>query len=305
MIERHQDFQLTIAEVPAGGLIEVPLTLDTDAPFLLRLVKSRNIGLNGWRFQTPRKAYQSSELRTDWNTMYAPAGTLLGVSRPGRGAIIEPELVYPVGSQIVVDVGNTTRETITNARLLFRGSKLFRDGVISAPTYPPKMSVLPGCYPVVVTGVGLATDATHPFILRDIPLNILQDADFVYRYGVADPFTLGVDGGVVPPPGFGPTFTPATFGEIYIQIKDESRKAYSNEPIHINDLFGAGFPTPGPGVAGADDAGTGPMFPGLIIPEIYLERQHSLYFDLFRYDTTGATLDLHFRFQGMKVFHRS
>lgn len=302
MIERHQDYQLTIPTVPVGGLQEVPLTLDTDAPFLLRLVKSRNIGLNGWRFQTPRKAFQSSDLRTDWNIPYSAFQT----PQPGRGSIVYPELVYPIGSQIVVDIGNATDEPITNARLLFRGSKLYRDGVINAPTYPAKMSVLPGCYPVIVTKVGLATDAAHPFIQRDIPLNILQDADFVYRYGVADPFTLGVEGGIVPPPGGGPFFTPATFQEIYVQIKDESRKAYSNEPIHINDLFGQGSPfLQVTGVGGGDDPGVGPMFPGLVTPEIYLERQHALYLDIFRYDTAGVSLDLHFRFQGMKVFPRS
>jgi len=262
-------------------------------------VKSRKIRLNGWNFQTPRKAYQSSDLRTDWFFGYTSAPAAVP-GRASRGAHIYPELVYPVGSQIVVDVGNATGETITNARLLFRGSKLYRDGVVNAPTYPAKMSVLPGCYPVVVTGIGLASSATAPFILRDVPLNIFQDADFVYRYGVADPFTLGVEGGVVPPPGGGPSFTPATYGEIYVLIKDESRKPYSNEPIHINDLFGQGMPT-----AGGDDSSSGPNFPCLITPEIYLERQHALYLDIFRYDTTGVTLDLHFRFQGMKVFHRS
>ena len=56
MIERHQDYILTVPSVPVGGVQQVPLDLDTDAPFALRLVRSRNIEVfnnpvyNGWRF---------------------------------------------------------------------------------------------------------------------------------------------------------------------------------------------------------------------------------------------------------------
>lgn len=91
MIERHQDYLLNVPTVPVGGVIEVPLSLDSDAPFCLRLVRSRNIGLNGWRFQNPRRQYQSSDLRTDW---ILPATGGAGVY-PGRGTIVYPEMVYP------------------------------------------------------------------------------------------------------------------------------------------------------------------------------------------------------------------
>lgn len=291
MIARHHDYQLTVASVPVGGSAEIPLQLDTDAPFCLHLVKSRNIGLNGWRYQTPKKLWQSSGLRTDLIVPVAPGQS----ATPSRGAIVDPPYVYPIGAQIVAQIGNPTNAPLTNCKLLFRGFKLFRDGSILSPTYPPQMSVLPFTYGVVVPAVPVVG------VLRDQQLRIRSDADFVYKFGAADPFTLGVDGG---PVGNAPTFPPqnpnfGTIQECYVQIRDESRKAYSNEPIHINDLFGQGVPTT------ANDPSVD-FFPGLMTPEIYLPSEHSLYFDISRSETAldMTAVDLHFRFSGMKVFHR-
>jgi hypothetical protein len=225
---------------------------------------------------------------------------------PTRGAVIYPQYVYPTGSQIVVEIGNLGREPITNARLMFFGSKLFRDGAFQSPTYPAKFSTLPFCYPTDVLQVGLATSPTAPATRRDLQLRIFRDADFAYRYGVCDPFTLGQDGGPVPPGVFGTT--QPSYNELYVQVRDEARKAYSNEPIHINDWFPQGLPPTNSGTplspAGQDQQGVGPTFPGLVVPEIYIERDHSIYFDLYRFDLTGFPVDLHFRFQGAKVFQR-
>jgi hypothetical protein len=313
MVERHHDYQLTVASVPAGGIFEVPLQLDTDAPFCLRLVRTRNIGLNGFRFQTPRKAYQSSELRTDWNLPTAPPDSVTQGPYPSRGIPIAPQMIYPIGSQIVCDIGNDTGETITNARILFRGSKLYTDGAISAPTYPAQIRVLPFTYPVVVSNVPASTVITGA--IRDNQMRVRSDADFVFRYGVCDPFTLGTDGGIVGMSYVTGQTLPIvnnSFTELYMQLRDESRKAYSNEPIHINDLMGQGRPLPFGSLASSNPAGRNVQddrvlwFPGLFTPEIYVPREHALYFDLYRFD--GATyfpLNLHFRFQGMKVFSAS
>jgi hypothetical protein len=293
VIARFHDYQLTVASVPVGGTAEIPLQLDTDAPFLLHLVRSRSIGVSGWRFQTPKKLWQSSGLRTDL-IVPSVAGAL---ATPSRGAIVDPPYVYPIGSQIVAQIGNATNAPLVNAKLLFRGFKIFQDGAILAPTYPPRMSVLPFNYGVVVPAV--------PAVGRlvDQQLQIRADADFVFKYGVCDPYTPGVDGGPVTGIGLpsvvavNPTF--GTYQELYVVLRDESRKAYSNEPIHINDVFGQGLPTTG------NDAQVS-FFPGLTTPEIYIPAEHSLYFDLFRNDTAlnMTPLDLNFRFGGMKVFKR-
>lgn len=295
MVERHQDYQLTIPTLPVGGLTNVPLQLDTDAPFALRLVRSRNLVVDGvpqlWRFQTPRRQYQSSTFRTDY-VFSSSLGFL-----PGRGVTIYPQMIFPVGSSIVVDIQNTTGAPITNAKLLFRGSKLFRDGAIAAPTYPARIAPLPFIYQTIVQNVPL----TGPPI-TDNQLRVKNDADFVFRYGVCDAFHLSVDGqrGASPFGAIPPQFT-----DVFVTLKDESRKAYSNEPIHVNDLFGSGSPnsfgTP------TDNDPTVAWFPGLYTPEIYVPRDHSLYFDVFRNEGPGANggntpCDLWFRFCGMKAF---
>ncbi len=296
MVERFQIYQLTVPVVPPGGVRGVPLQLDTDAPFALRLVKSRNIDINGFNFQTPRKKWQSSGLRTDWSI---PANG--GTPQPGRGSLIFPELVYPVGSQIVCDIGNDTEENILNARILFRGVKYFVEGALSSPTYPPRFDTLPFTYPVVVS-LGLATSATQPASVSAL-LTIKETSDFVFRYGTCDPFAVAIEGGTI---GGGwqdlsgtlSSATQPTFDEVYVILRDEAKKGYSNEPIHINDLFGQCR------TADAATNGDGPMFPSLIVPEIYLPRNSNIYFDIFRYDLVGVPVDLNFALQGAKVFPR-
>ena len=183
MIERHQDYIITVPTVPTSGIQQFPLKLDTDAPFALRLVRSRNIGLSGWKYTTPSGAYQSNALRTDWIVPVA-AGQNAFCS---RGSISYKEMVYPPGSTINVDIGNSTGEPITNAQLLFRGSKLYQDGTIWVPTYPPKMGIRPAVYQVIVKGV------TPTATLLNNQLTIKNDADFVYRAGVCDAYTTADD----------------------------------------------------------------------------------------------------------------
>lgn len=286
MIQRHQDFQLTIPVVPPGGLTDLPLKLDTDAPFLCRLVKSRNLGLSGFRFQTPNRQWQSSDLRTDLIPQFP--GATLPNPQPSRGAVIYPELMYPLGGVIVCEVGNNTGANLTNVKLLFRGSKLFPDGAVAGPTYPAKMSVLPFTYPVLVENV-LGTNDPR----RNVQLRIRTDADFVLRYAVCDPFTLGLNNG---------EFNPFNYRELYVTLRDEWYKAFSNEPIHVNDLFGQGQPSPFEAATSNDDSVV--FLPGLFSPEIYIPRDHSIYFDIARADAGGGPVNLHFRFQGSKVFQR-
>jgi hypothetical protein len=304
MIERHQDYQLTLKTVPHGGLFEVPLQLDTDAPFALRLVKSRNLGTSGFRFQTPKKAWQSTGLRTDFTppTLTNPA------TLPTPGVIVYPQLIYPVGGQILVDIGNTG-DTLTNVRILFRGSKLFADGAFRALSYPPKFSTLPFTYtpdPAVISQVPASGammpapgwNANYAAVFNQ-QLAILHDSYFALRYAVCDPFALGTDGGPVngaPRPIPQPLLS--SFQEVYVWLRDESRKPFSNEPIHVDDLFGRGAPLP---VNLNNDRVL--WRPGLFTPEIFLGPEGALYFDVFRSDSNQfSPVDLYFRFQGAKVF---
>lgn len=284
MIERHHDYVLPLPPIPPGGLTDLPLKLDSDAPFLLRLVRSRGIGLSGWRFQTPSQVWQSSQLRTDLIPQ-AP-GALLPNPQPSRGSLIYPQLLYPISDTLIIEVGNNTNAAIANASLLFRGSKLFPDGVVASTTYPQKLSVLPDTYQVNVSvpAVGM---------VRDVQLQINSDGDFALRYGVADAFTLGVDGG---------PYNPFTFTNCFVRLRDDYYKGYSNTWVHINDLFGQGQPSPFETSAAQDDDVL--FLPGLFTPEIYIPRDHSIYFDVMRNDPGSGPINLNVRFQGAQVFAR-
>jgi len=297
MIQRHQDYLIRVPSVPVGGG-EFSINLDTDAPFALRLVRSRNIGVSGWNFQTPRRQWQSSKLRTD---VQAQFGTNF---RPSRGSIIYPQMVYPVGGTIPILIGNETGAPILDAQLLFRGSKYFEPGRIAAPTYPAQVSPLKFDYQVVVPNVG-GTDT-----IRFNQLRVKKDADFAVRFGVCDPFTPGVESGSPfgAPILAGDNLTDGpNFGQgagVYVQLVDEVFKPYSNIPIHINDLFGQGRPLV-PLSSGAANDDSVLFFPGLYTPEIYVQREHSLYVDVYREDGAGAPpVNLYFRFGGCKAFAR-
>jgi hypothetical protein len=196
-----------------------------------------------------------------------------------------PQMVYGANGYLIADVPNDTGAPIENVRILFRGSKLYRDGQIPAPTYPEKCSVFPFVYPVVVEDIPGQTNGRF----NNVQLQIKSDSDFALRYGFADSFHF-----------YGPGEAWAAqvnYAECYVTLRDSEYKAYSNEPIHIDDLFGSINTT-------VADSALASLFPGLYTPEIYIPRSGSLYFDIFRNDAHAENIDLHFRFGGAKVFHR-
>jgi hypothetical protein len=71
-----------------------------------------------------------------------------------------------------------------------------------------------------------------------------------------------------------------------VVLKDANGKAYSNDFVDINILFGmGGFPAAyplGPTPIYVTAFGTGPGLPGLIYPEIYLPANHELLIDVQR-----------------------
>jgi hypothetical protein len=296
MIERHHDYALTIPSLPPGGLNELNIPLDSDAPFALRLVRSRNLAAFGgaWKIQNYKRQFQSSDFRTDFVYPQVAASPAL-VPFPSRGAPMFPQMIYPASSQLIVSVSNPNDTPLTNVIMLFRGSKIYRDGAVASYTYPPKFSPLTFIYSKVIPQVPLVGSVLGNQI------QIQTDADFVFRAGAFDPFTISA---------YPETAPAGTVQELYVQMRDQDGKAYSNQPIHVDDLFGQGIPTTYPAVTFPsthsinDDAVL--EWSGLITPEIYLPSQTSLYFDVFRNDTTAGmnAVDLHFRFHGSKIFRR-
>lgn len=275
MIERHHDYQLNIATLPAGGLANVELQLDSDAAFAARQVKQRftpGAPTGGWsyRFRAPSGGYESNIHRFDT----FGRGTLT------RGNPLYPQMIYPANGSIVVDVRNVTGVQQTNVKLLFRGSKLYPDGSMPAATYPAVCSILPQVLPVQISAIPINTGSG---ILNN-QINAQIDWDFALRYASAEPFlSTGGNG---------------TYDQLYVQLKDQTQKPYSNVPIHIDDLFGSQSSTATGSVI------TNPFWPGLFTPEIYVPANGILYFDIFRSDTGGGNVTMQFSFGGAKVYRR-
>ena len=281
-IQRHHDYELTLTSVPSGGIHGVELPLDTDAAFALGLVRQRatptaSVANISYRFRLPRGAYQSDQFRND----------AFGQGVQRRGNSIYPAVVYPAGGTIVFDIQNNSGGTVTNVKILCRGRKLYAPGTINIPQWPKRgegrVSPFPYVYPITISGIVQSNgnaNMQNQIVIKD-------DADFVLRCGFADSASLTA--GYV-----------STYDQLYIRLYDKWRQYYSNEPIHIDDVFG-------PSSAASAAAGGGNVVqyaPNLFAPEIYIPANDPLYFDLFRTDAAGGTVTLQIGFVGMKVFRR-
>lgn len=282
MIERHQDYILTIPSLASGESIEsLPLTLDFDAPFMLRgrgihiapPPSTRNqAGVNSLRFRYKNAAgaYLAPQV------IQAPADFWNAFGQGGLYRPVRPQQPYPPGGTISVDVTNDGPD-ITNLQIIFRGVKLFQPGSIAAPTYPPNLMARPPIDFTYQSGKGTPDDGSIVLTpsgagstVIQKKLLILNDADFVLR---------GLQAGLWTSSGQGGTYSTFGYTELYVQLFDQQLKPYSNVPIHIDWLFGNAGGTGLPGFTALGNAA-----PGLVVPEIYIPRNQALYFDLQRLD---------------------
>ena len=299
LVQRHHDYVLgpnqdgRLASVAAGQLVEgLVLKLATDAPFLLRSRAERvtpgtaegtsgQLALQGLllRWAGPDRNFQSQNLIRQ--SLVGPYFGQVGNPMP-----VSPQVVYPRGGQIMVDVLNDGAVAMTNLSLYFRGSKLYSPGDVKSYGYPATFGGLPFAYPQ-----GMYSDTDGLTLVRNVlavqgPLRqtfkVKPDADFVFRAGQAgNPFST----------------TPLT--EVFAMLKDEDEKPYSNDAIHIDILFGNS------GAAGGQIGG-GPNLPGVFFPEIYVPKNHLMYMEVSRNDTANGavTQDIPFTFIGQKVFEK-
>jgi len=297
MIQRHQDYVLgpnqdgRLATVAAGAAISgITLSLDTDAPFLLRSRALRcrydagrlQTGLNQvrMRFTGPDRDYRSQDYVRQ--SLYGPYFGQFGNPIP-----VSSQIIYPRQGQITVDLINDGAAGLTNLTFYFRGVKLFAPNAVKSYSYPPRFGVLPFSYPQLqVTGVPVTTGPIR------YPFRVRSDADFVLRsIQAGDPFD-----------------THQAY-ETFIRLYDEDEKPYSNDFVHLdviagNSGVGNTFPT---ATTNKAPIGTGPASPGLFYPELYLPNNHVMFFDITRDDSfvVGATtVNLPITFSGMKVFEK-
>jgi hypothetical protein len=309
-LERHFDYVLgpdqdsQLASVAAGKTITCVLELDSDAPFILRSRALRvkystdgndQAGLNHVlaRWYGADRQYTSQNL-----VRQSLCGPYFG--QIGNPLPVHPQKFYPPQAEIRVDVKNDGVTALTNLTFYFRGVKLFKPGAVKAYGYPAKCSPFPFAYtPTSVPGNGGMPIITLPVTtgtqgVRKVFL-CKTDADFVLQ-AIQGGFASHADANGNP------------VMEVFVTLKDEDEKPYSNAPVHIdilagNSAFGNVYPsgtsTHLPPVAG------GPNSPGLVYPEIYIPKNHVFYFDVARADASyggAAQVDFPLQFIGNKVF---
>ena len=284
MIERHQDYILTIPSLLAGQTLS-PATLgplDLDAPFLCRGVGLHMVPVAPSRLQTDNKSISiriKNQAGGDLSQVLVPAPQFFNAAYGQNGMYrpVWPQLPYPPGGTIQIEITNGTAHTLTNTQVIFRGVKLFPDGAIPNPTYPAQCRALDFSYQ---SGKGTQVDPAIVLQSNDaIYRRIFQvdgDADFVLRGGFAGNWSSVGSG----------TYSAFGYTELYIQLMDATLKPYSNAPIHIDWLFGnAG----GQFIAGGPQLVLGNSAPGLLIPELYMPKNTTIFFDLFRQDGPYVT----------------
>jgi len=308
--ERHQDYILgpnqdgRLASVaPGQEITSITLQLDHDAPFSLRaysyrvkydtLASRTQVGLNqlSMRYTGPLRDFRHQG--------YIPQGLVMPYG--GQGGAwkgLHKQVVYPQGGIIQVDLVNTGTATLTNLTFCFRGVKFFPPGFNPDKTYgwwgPSLGRLLPFVYPIAPVTAQNPYGVIQNLLTTDtrIGSNFFQcgnDADFVFRYGQA-----------------GPTFSP--FGlEIGVILKDENQKPFSNDFVHYETLFGPCTGNFSCGGTTIPAVGTGNSLPSVMYPEIYVPKNHILWWDIKRDDAgfAGAATIPSFPINliGSKVYH--
>lgn len=304
-IERHQDYVLgpnqdpRLASVAPGAEITgLTLQLDHDAPFVLRgramrvqydtLVSRTQQGLNGisLRFAGPLRDYRQQG--------YIPQNLIMPYGgQGGAWSGLRHQIVYPQGGVIECAMVNTSPVTLTNLTFYFRGVKLFPPGINPAPTYPAKCRMLPFVYPI------MPVTTTNPYgVVQNLAVNetrVLQifrcqnDADFVFRYGQA-----------------GPSFAPFAL-EVGVILRDENQKPFSNDYVHYETLFGPCLGNFNCGGLTIPAIGSGNALASIMYPEIYVPKDHILWFDIQRADGgfagTASIPSFPINLIGSKVYH--
>jgi hypothetical protein len=306
MIERHQDYILSIPSLaPGASVLANPLVLDQDAPFLLRQRGIHVVPVAPGRSQVDalELSFRYKNATGDYLAdapIQTPTDFQMAFGQNGLYRPVYPQQPYPPGGVIETDLINNSGDTLTNTQLIFRGVKLFPDGSLSAPTYPRNCECRDFTYQ---TGKGTNTDPAivlnpsgNGSQLYQVPLSILNDADFVLRGLQAGNWDESGDGGL---------YSTAGYTELYVQLFDAQLKPYSNMPIHINWLFGNAGGQTGAGQFTA----LGNATPGLLFPEIYIPRNSNLYFNIQRQDAPWnsiSTLPVRIIMQwiGSKVYPR-
>ena len=280
--ERQRDYSLffSSALVANGQLPAQQLRIDTDGPFVLREIGFSGIG--GVLPQGIAVKFQDDTGRFVEQDYIPSFGELpfSGAALTGYNGLIPfftpilPQIVYAPNATIVVYVENTNPSvSVEGLRIIFRGVSLHPRGtILNGWAYPQYFREIPFAYAETVELI------QNPQ-LNNI-LNIKPDADFVLRALQFVP----VNSNNAIQPSFGDNWL--------IQLKDQNGKYYQTGS-NSDQIAAAGvFPD---SIAGH----LTPYAPGILVPEIYLQKNSALYYDIQAPSITAYAI---VRFIGSKIF---
>jgi hypothetical protein len=296
---RHFDYMLAVGTLAANSQKLVSLTLDQDSSFIMR---GRALHIQS---STPRITGQAN-LTHYLDQITGPDGEYLSqdltrfsnecetFGQYGNPLPVRPAMIYPPGGAIQANIKNDGNTDLNGLELYFRGQKLFQPGILPCHTYPERFStnwfIYNGPRPgnvVPTPGVSMAQKSQS---LNNL-MQVQGDSDFVLRSLAVGSMESSLESG--------------QYLQLWIQLKDEDGRQYSNVPVHVDVCFGALGSLPFVFPGGSIGTDTGPYHPGLLTPEIYVPANRFLLYDLVRDDSfaSGPTVStIRLAFQGAKVY---
>jgi hypothetical protein len=213
----HFDYQLRCGAIPNGAQTpEIELPIDPGAPFCLRGIGGYNVTAGGppSTVQELTDAFiQYTDSQDNWlqTTLIGTAGDW---PTGGFQAQYEPvynQLVYGPGSVLSVRLANLSGGNWDDARLVFRGTKLYHANRVYSECYPKCFNQLPW---EQVLNINFAANGQ----LLSIPL-IANGAGVALRG-----FSIAFD-------------NPANAVNLEMRLRDQYEKPYSNDWINFAWLF--------------------------------------------------------------------
>ncbi len=262
----HFDYLLKMGAISNGQTVIKELLIQAGAPFCLR-------GIGGYKIQdgpvvTPLvNGFVAISDSRDAYLMNQTIGISGDWPRGGQNALYEPvyqQVIFGPGSSMNVQLTNSSGADWADARLVFRGTKLYYRDRLQLVSYPRCYQALP--YEQSLT-FAIAANQT----LNDQPLYV-KGTDFVFRGAALELNAAARNGN--------------SMADLEFKIRDQEGRPYSNDFIHHNWLFPTAFS----------------QRPGCFYPEIYLPKERVLLFDLKQGGATTA--DVNLAIQGARIFPR-
>lgn len=271
-VERHYDYVLNVGTMVAGAVVgPINVNISTVAPFVWRGCAGYSITNSGGASETVAALpeYFLSRWQDPDKNYLQPIRVpdMWTQTALSRAVPLRRHMTCPAGSTIQVEFENATAGTLTGVVVVLRGVELYPVNCLGGKVYSPSY---PSCYQSrpfqYVADLSLVAGAT----VRDNVMNIRDDADFVWRGTEieADASTAN-----------------ATFNTLELRFMDELKKPYASDWLRAEVLCGA-------------DA----WRPGLMYPEIYIERSHQFLFDARNVGAGGQVTAVQLAFDGAKIF---